>query len=309
MKKQFSKLLLLAFTTILPQLLLSADDGPRMYWNAPVGTNILQTYYWSVNGNSITPEGTQTDKNLEADIGLGVFGYNRIFDIAGASTILTGIITAGDISSTISNETNTIARSSRGLGDIYLQGVINLIGAPALTAQEFGSYQQSTVISLLVGVTAPTGDYESSRLLNMGANRWNLRLGIPMMQTIGEWKAGEITTIEILPSVWFYGENGDSFGMTIEQDPLYTLEVHITQDITTTLFASLDYFVQRVGRSYTNGVETSSSNISDTLGLTVGYMINPQMQLQLRYASALNPNPMENELDADMFQLNFNYFW
>ena len=303
----FLKSLLVVASTLT--LVNGADDGPRMYWNAPVGTNILQTYYWSASGNSISPEATQSSVDFKTDIGVGVLGYNKIFDVAGASAILTGVITAGNISGSLSTKNNAIAKLSRGLGDIYLQGVINLMGAPALTAEEFASYEQSTLISLLVGVTAPTGDYESDSLLNMGTNRWNLRLGLPMVQTIGEWKAGSITTLEILPSVWFYENNDNSFGAILKQDPMYTLEAHITQDITTTMFVSLDYFVQKVGKSYTNGVESSPSNTSDSLGVTVGYMLNAQMQLQLRYVSTLGANPSQSELDADMFQFNMNYFW
>jgi len=300
---------ILAIVASLATMLSGADDGPRMYWNAPVGTNILQTYYWNAHGNSLSPEGTQNSSSFETDINIGVLGYNRIFDIAGASSILTGVITAGNISGSISKQSNTITKSSRGLGDLYLQGVINLFGAPALTPEQFATYKQDTLLSLLVGVTAPVGDYESNRVLNMGTNRWNVRLALPFVQTIGEWKAGEITTIEILPSVWFYENNDDSFGAILKQDPMYTLEVHITQDITTTLFVSLDYFIQKVGTSYTNGIESSPSNTSDSLGVTAGYMLNSQMQLQLRYVSTLGANPSQSELDADMFQLNMNYFW
>jgi len=197
------------------------------------------------------------------------------------------------------------------LGDLYLQGVVNIFGAPALSAESFADYKQGTVLSLLVGVTAPTGDYEADRILNMGANRWNLRLGLPFMYTIGDWIPGEITTLEILPSVWFYGDNSDYLlsGLKLEQDPMVTLEAHLTRDITTSLFVSLDYFVQRTGDSFTNGIQTGTANTSDSLGLTFGYMLNAQAQLQLRYAATLNPNPEQGELDADIFQFNLNYFW
>ncbi len=311
MKIQFKKIVWRTLIVMFPIVASAIDDGPRMYWNGPVDTNILQTYYWTVHGNNVTPEGTQPNNNFETDISLGILAYNRIFDLAGHAMILTGVMTAGNISGTISTPINSTARSSRGLGDLYLQGVVNLFGAPALSAEEFGRYKQGAVLSLLVGVTAPTGDYENGRALNMGANRWNARIGLPFMQTLGDWIPGEITTLEILPSVWFYGDNDDytSLGLDLKQDPMYTLEAHLTRDITTSLFVSLDYFVQRIGDSYTNGIQTGVSNTSDSLGLTFGYMLNAQTQFQLRYAATLNPNPAENELDASIFQFNLNYFW
>ena len=308
MNRYFKTVLLLAG---LGSMLSAADDGPRMYWNAPVGTNILQTYYWTVNGNSATPEGIQNSPDIDANINIGILGYNRIFDLAGHSTILTGIITAGNISATASKGILDVSGSSRGLGDLYLQGVVNLFGAPALSAEEFATYKQGTVLSLLVGVTAPVGDYESGRVLNMGANRWNMRVGLPFMVTLGDWVPGEITTLEILPSAWFYGNNDEytRLGLNLEQDPMYTLEAHLTRDISTSLFVSLDYFVQRIGDSFVNSIQTGTANTSDSLGLTFGYMLNPQTQFQFRYSATLHPNPEQGELDADMFQFNLNYFW
>jgi len=306
MNKYLKSIVLASCLGSMPQLLSAADDGPRMYWNAPVGTNILQIYYWTAEGNSITPEFTQANSDFETDIDIGILGYNRIVDIAGHSAIATAVITGGKVSGSLLDKT---LRSSRGPGDLYLQGVINFFGAPALSAEEFASYKQETVLSLLVGVTAPTGDYESDRLLNMGTNRWNMRIGLPFMQTLGDWVPGEITTLEILPSVWFYGDNDNSFGSKLEQDPMYTLEAHLTRDITTSFFVSLDYFIQRVGDTYTDGEKTASAHISDALGLTLGYMLNAQTQFQLRYFTTLNPDPVESELDANMFQFNLNYFW
>lgn len=303
MNKYLKSVLLI---TGLGSMLSAADDGPRMYWNAPVGTNFLQTYFWTANGNSIRPDGTKSDSDFNTDINIGLLGYNRVLDISGHSAIATAVITGGKVSGSLLDKT---LRSSSGLGDLYLQGVINLMGAPALSAEDFASYTQDTVLSLLVGVTAPTGDYENYRLLNMGANRWNMRIGLPFMYTIGDWIPGEITTLEILPSVWFYGDNDNSFGTNIEQDPMYTLEVHLTRDISTSLFVSLDYFVQRIGDSSVDGDTPSGANTSDSLGLTLGYMLTPQAQFQLRYAVSLSPNPKQNELDADLLQFNLNYFW
>jgi len=308
MNISLKKILLATLIGSMPSVMSASDDGPRMYWNAPVGTNILQAYFWTASGNSISPENTQPQIDFDTDINIGVLGYNRILDIAGHSAIATAVITGGKVSGSLLG--NTLSSSS-GLGDLYLQGVVNIFGAPALSAEAFATYKQESVLSLLVGVTVPTGAYHNHRALNLGANRWNMRIGLPFMQTLGEWLPGSITTFEVLPSVWFYGDNDDytSLGLNLEQDPMYTLEAHVTQDITPTLFVSLDYFVQRVGDSTINGITQNSANTSDSLGLTVGYMLNAQTQFQLRYAAALNPNANQGELDADMVQFNLNYFW
>jgi hypothetical protein len=90
---------------------------------------------------------------------------------------------------------------------------------------------------------------------------------------------------------------------------MYTLEAHITRDITPELFVSLDYFIQRTGDSRTNGGSADGANTSDSLGATIGYMLNAQTQFQLRYASTINSDREQDELDAQMLQFNLNYFW
>jgi hypothetical protein len=308
MNKYLKKSVLVTLIAFSPNLLSASDDGPRMYWNAPLGTNILQAYYWTASGNSLSPENTQPKLGFDTDINIGVLGYNRIIDIAGHSAIATAVITGGKVSGSLLGKS---LPSSNGIGDLYLQAVINIFGAPALSAEAFATYTQDSVLSLLVGVTAPSGKYENNQALNLGANRWNMRIGLPFMQTIGEWIPGKIMTFEVLPSVWFYGDNDDytGAGLSLEQDPMLTLEAHITQDITPSIFVSLDYFVQRIGESSINGSTSSAANTSDSLGVTVGYMLNAQTQFQLRYAVALNPNANEGELDANMLQFNLNYFW
>jgi hypothetical protein len=306
MKKTMKKTVIAICLATIPNIASATDDGPRMYWNAPVGTNILQAYFWTASGNSLTPENTYVNPNFQTDINIGVLGYNKILDFNGHTAIATAVITAGKASGSLLNHS---IKSSSGIGDLYLQGVVNLFGAPALQAEAFGTYKQESVLSLLVGLTAPTGDYENNRALNLGMNRWNLRIGLPFMYTIGEWIPGKITTIELLPSIWFYKDNDNSFSQTLSQDPMYTLETHITRDITQQIFVSLDYFIQRTGETSLDGIKQNNAHTSNSLGATIGYMLNAQTQFQLRYASTLNPNEEQSELDANMFQFNLNYFW
>ena len=308
MNISLKKIILSLLIGIMPNIVSAGDDGPRMYWNGPVGLNILQAYYWNISGNSITPKGTLRDPNIDADMDLLVLGYNRIFDVEGRALILTSVVTAGNMNVGVDVLNRGRSGSGNGFGDLYFQGTLNLIGAPALSATAFADYKQDTVLSLLVGVTAPTGNYDANKLLNMSENRWNLRVGLPFIQTLGEWIPGEITTLEILPSAWFYGSNDDAFGgAKLTQDPLYTLEAHITRDITPALYVSLDYFLQTGGETSTDGIKNDDDQTSDSIGLSLGYMVNAQAQLMLRYSSSLNPST--KELDVDVWQFNLNYYW
>jgi hypothetical protein len=170
--------------------------------------------------------------------------------------------------------------------------------------------KQDTLLSLLLGLSTPTGEYDNDRILNMGANRWALRVGLPFVQTLSDdWIPGKITTLEILPSAWFYGDNDDYIGQQkLAQDTLYTLEVHLTHDISPTFYVSLDYLYQTGGETKVNGVKNDDSQNADFIGATFGYQLTEQLQFLFRYSATLNPDP-EKELSVDNMQLNLNYFW
>ncbi len=78
-----------------------------------------------------------------------VISYNRIVNVAGQSVILTAIITAGNIAGEALGATS----SARGYGDLYLQGTFNLFGAPALSSDSFATYEQGSVLSLILGLS------------------------------------------------------------------------------------------------------------------------------------------------------------
>lgn len=317
-KKIKNTLAALAVTAIasVSNVATAGDDGPRMYWNGPVDLNIMQTYSWKINGNAVVPNGALFDRDVSVNMDLVVMGYNRIFDFMDHSAIFTTIVTAGSASanipvpSTPSSPASTISQATRGYGDVYFQGTFNLLGGPALSAEEFATYKQDTLLSLLFGLSTPTGEYDSDRILNMGANRWALRVGMPFIQTLSkEWAPGKITTLEILPSVWIYGDNDKYVNQQkLEQDELYTLEMHLTHDLSPTLFVSLDYLYQSGGETTVNGVKSDDAQSADFIGATFSYQVNEQLQFQFRYSATLNPDP-EKELSVDNAQLNMNYFW
>jgi hypothetical protein len=290
----------------IPKITFAADDGPRMYWNAPVDLNILQIYTMFIQGNSISTNNNLYNPSFDVDMELLLVEYDHIFDLVGHSFLFTGVLTAGQVSA---KELNRYSQSTSGMGDLYIQGVYNVIGAPALSLSEFENYEQDTVVSLLLGISLPTGSYDRHKLLNMGQNRWGLRAGVSFIQSLGDWIPGEITTLEILPSAWFYSHNDDFIGKSeLIQDTLYTLETHLTRDITDRAFVSLDYSLQSGGETSINGSKQNDDQNIDTLGITLGYQVNEQSILTLRYSSSLNPNP-DKELDVDVLQVNINFMW
>ena len=72
-------------------------------------------------------------------------------------------------------------REVSGLIDPRFHFSINFFGAPALSLQEFAKYEQDTIVGANIEVAAPGGQYDSSKLVNLGTNRWSIKpeLGVP----------------------------------------------------------------------------------------------------------------------------------
>jgi hypothetical protein len=52
--------------------------------------------------------------------------------------------------------------------------------------------------------------------------------------------SGQAHHIEFLPAVWFYSDNTDFVGKTMQTEPMYHLEGHLTRDFMERLWGSLD---------------------------------------------------------------------
>jgi hypothetical protein len=63
----------------------------------------------------------------------------------------------------------------------------NLVGAPALTLQEFAAYRQDLIVGVSIQLGVPASQYDSTRLLNIGTNRWSVKPDIGSSKAIGNW--------------------------------------------------------------------------------------------------------------------------
>jgi Putative MetA-pathway of phenol degradation len=71
-------------------------------------------------------------------------------------------------------------------------------------------------------VSAPLGQYDNSKLLNIGNNRWSFRPELGISKAWGPW------TFEVAPSVTIFSDNTDFFGGNVfAQAPIYAVQAHL----------------------------------------------------------------------------------
>jgi hypothetical protein len=219
------------------------------------------------------------------------------------------LLPMGRISGQVPVGLQTVSQSAKGFGDPMIEGNFNVIGRPSLrTLPGVQRYEPGLTVDLIADLAIPIGAYDSSQALNLGQNRWYGRVGAPVVWQLGAWVPGRRTTLEFLPALWVFGANDNyNGGQTLETDPLFQLDGHLTRDVTETLWVSLDGSWYTGGRATVNGVQGSSLN-NLGFGLTVGYPVNEHLNLTLGYKSTVNDDA-PGDLQMGGFMVSLVYGW
>jgi hypothetical protein len=126
-------------------------------------------------------------KDPQLNTSNGVLAYARVIDLWGKSAKISAILPYAWLSGTADFANQTVQREVDGPGDSQFKRSVNLYGAPALTLQEFSKYKQDLIIGASLKVSAPTVQYDDSRLVNIGTNRWSLTPELGVSQAFGPW--------------------------------------------------------------------------------------------------------------------------
>jgi hypothetical protein len=235
-------------------------------------------------------------------------GYARTFSLFDRAAMAAIILPMGRISGDVIANGQTINQATNGFGDPMFEFNINVLGPPAQkNLVDALRYEPGFSLDAIVDLAVPIGDYDSSQVLNIGQNRWYGRLGFPIVWQLGPWVPGRRTTLEFLPAVWLFGNNDDYVGQTLETDPMYQLDAHLTRDLNERLWAALDGAWYNGGKASIDGVEGEKlDNLA--FGFTLGYQISENLGLTVGYKSTVNDSDPE-DLRMDGFMVTLVSGW
>ena len=148
--------------------------NPRAYAVAPVGGNVVFASYSHSFGDLVF-EPSFPAKDTNANLNFGVIGYYRSFNFFGRFANITGVLpyAHGHLQGTINGNQTRIYRS--GPGDMSIHFALNLKGAPPMSIREFMKFRPKTLIGTSILIHAPTGQYDSTKAINIGTNRWSFK--------------------------------------------------------------------------------------------------------------------------------------
>jgi outer membrane putative beta-barrel porin/alpha-amylase len=276
------------------------DIEPRSYSNAPVGVNFLiGGYAYTRGGLSSDPALPITDAHLRTSN--AVLGYARALDLWGMSGKFDAIVPYSWLSGTAQNAGELVQRDVNGFADPRFRLSVNFYGAPALSAAQFRDYEQDLIVGASLQVSAPWGQYDSSRLVNLGTNRWFFKPEVGVSKATGPW------TLELTGAATFFTDNNNFFGGNLRsQDPLYSIQGHAIYSLHAGMWASLDATYFTGGRTTVNDTLNNNLQRNWRVGGTFAIPVDPRNSIKLYASSGVSARTGNN---YDLLGIAWQYRW
>ena len=253
----------IAFAMLPASMSIAQELVPAAYAPAPYGVNVLNLAAIYNSGDlAFDPSGPIEETS--ARIYISTLGYIRTLNVAGRSANIGVIVpyVLGHLEGLYLGEPAVADRS--GLGDLGVRMAVNLFGAPAMSPKEFSTYRARTLIGASLIVKGPTGQYDPTKLINIGTNRWAFKPEFGIVRVIGRW------AIDGYIGGWFFTDNTDFFGgLKREQDPILSTQAHVRYLIRPGLWAAVDGNFWLGGQTTVNGRVNDDEQRNSRVGATV----------------------------------------
>jgi hypothetical protein len=250
---------------------------PRAYSPSPTGSNFAVAAYGYASGDVVFDAAIPIT-NASANINSASLGYVRTFGLFGRSASA-GLIVPyvwGHVQGEVFEQSREVHRS--GLADMPLRLTCNLLGGPALTPSEFALRKPAAALGFSLYAVAPTGKYDSSKLINIGSNRWSFKTELGFSEPFGHW------VFEAYGGAWFYTTNEDFFGgHTRQQAPIGTVQGHVSYTIRPRLWVAADYTYYWGGRTTVDGRLNADLMKNSRFGLTAAVPLTVRQSLKFAW--------------------------
>jgi hypothetical protein len=288
-----------AFAAI-PSAVRAQDIEPRAYSNAPVGVNFLIAgYAYARGGLAFDSSLPVTDVNLQTSS--AVLAYARVLDLWGKSGKVDVVMPYAWVSGSAEYAGQPIERIVNGGADPALRLSVNLYGAPALTLKQFRDYQQDLIVGASLRVSPPWGQYDDTRVVNIGSHRWSFKPEVGVSKTEGPW------TLEITAAATLFTDNKDFYGgSTRSQDPLYSLQSHAIYNFRSGIWASVDATYFAGGRTTLDGVLNSDLQQNWRIGGTLAFPVDLHNSLKFYASSGVSARTGNS---FDLIGIAWQYRW
>lgn len=245
------------------------DLTPRAYVITPTGSHAV-IFASSFSSGQVLIDPAAPIEDAKGTFQVPLFGYYQSFQLMGRSSNVAVVLPygRGDFSATANGSLLHAYRS--GLADVRVRVAVNLSGAPAMSLDEYLKWREKHLIGVSLTLSIPTGQYDSARLVNTGANRWGFKPEIGFTRRWRHWVA------DWYLGAWFFTANhayfpGDS---TRTQNPVGSIEGHLGYYVRPRLWISADANFWAGNRSTIDHVDKRDGQRNSRVGTTVSIPVS-----------------------------------
>lgn len=270
----------LAATLLTMGSAVAQELEPRAYSPSPVGTTFLVVSATRSTGGVFTdPSLPITD--VDATVGVLGLAVGHTFAMAGKQALLLGIVplTWGDASGQVGENRRSVSR--RGLADPRVRLSVILAGSPAMKAAEFRRAPRRTILGASLTAVLPAGQYETTKLVNLGSHRWAFKPEVGLSHPLGRW------TLDAYAGAWWFTAN-DAFypGLsTRRQDPILAVQGHVSYTFGRRAWLAVNGTWYTGGRTSVDGALKADLQRNTRLGATWSLPLGARQSVKVSYSA------------------------
>ena len=260
------------------------DLEPRAYSASPVGTSFAGVGFGRSSGD-ISFDPTVPITNAHATLYSPALGLGQTFGVFGRQALFTAALPYawGTASGDVGNNAESVYRS--GLADVKTRLAVNLRGSPAMSVREFAKRShRKFIIGSSLSFTAPSGQYGSTKLINIGTNRWSFKPELGVSYPVKKFD------LDLYASGLFFTTNHNFYtGQSVRtQAPLTAIQAHVSYTVRPRLWAAFDATWYGGGAVTVDGGAPSERQSNSRLGATISLPLRKQQSLKVNYSSGVS---------------------
>ena len=258
---------------------MAQDLEPRAYAAAPVGANFIVVAGGHSTGGVLTDPSLPVE-DVEATVNAATLGAGTTFSLFGRTALVVAAFPYAVAHAAGRVEETTASISRSGLVDPRLKLSVNLVGGRALRPEEFVKTKRPTIVGVSLSVAPPLGQYDPSKLINLGANRWSFKPEVGISRLINNW------TVDGYAGVLLFTTNDQFYtGSSIRtQDPIFALQGHVSYTFKPRLWLAFDGTWYSGGTTSINGVDKQDLIRNSRFGATASFPLFRQQSLKFAFS-------------------------
>ena len=231
---------------------------------------------------SVMTDPTLPIQDLQAKIETPLVGIGRTFSLFGLTSqaFVSLPYSWAQVSGQVIGKDSSITRS--GFSDAKFRFSVLLLGAPAATAEEFAKAPREPVLGASLTVIAPTGQFFSGKLINLGTNRWSFKPELGLSYPLAErW------LIDFYAGVSLFTDNNSFFpGTSVRsQNPLISFQAHLSYNLDPLTWAAVNLTYYTGGQSSVNDTYNDDRLNNSRIGATVNLPVGQKHSVKMAFST------------------------